>query len=88
MSFKILTSRIVDDGLGSSKRPVSYGINRVTSGGTQASKDKIEFVHLEDVQENKAPLSKRQKLKRHWRRFWPCYLLGAVVFLAIALPLL
>lgn len=27
-------------------------------------------------------------LLRHWRRFWCCYLLGMVIFLAISLPIL
>jgi hypothetical protein len=27
-------------------------------------------------------------LLRHWRRFWCCYLLGMVIFLAIFLPIL
>lgn len=30
----------------------------------------------------------RTKVLKHWRRFWCCYLLGAVVFLAIFLPVL
>ena len=30
----------------------------------------------------------RTRAQKHWRRFWCCYLLGAVVFLAIFLPVL
>jgi hypothetical protein len=31
---------------------------------------------------------KKQKFRRHWARFWCCYLVGAIVFLAIFLPIL
>ncbi|GAB1213865.1 hypothetical protein ATERTT37_003018 [Aspergillus terreus] len=30
---------------------------------------------------------KKQKFRRHWARFWCCYLVGAIVFLAIFLPI-
>ncbi|KAE8138898.1 hypothetical protein BDV38DRAFT_291643 [Aspergillus pseudotamarii] len=29
----------------------------------------------------------RGRLRRHWTRFWCCYLIGAIIFLAIFLPL-
>ena len=33
-------------------------------------------------------LKRSEKLKRHWKRFWCCYLVGNVIFLAIFLPIL
>ncbi|KAJ5934088.1 hypothetical protein N7466_003635 [Penicillium verhagenii] len=30
---------------------------------------------------------RREKLQKHWRRFWCCYLVAAFIFLAIALPI-
>ncbi|KAI3317570.1 hypothetical protein HD806DRAFT_526933 [Xylariaceae sp. AK1471] len=42
------------------------------------------------VVEHAAPkrqLTRWQQLKRHWARFWCCYLLAGVIFLAIFLPL-
>ena len=30
----------------------------------------------------------RQKFNKHWRRFWCCYLLASIIFLAIFLPIL
>ncbi|OKL63371.1 hypothetical protein UA08_01697 [Talaromyces atroroseus] len=34
------------------------------------------------------PLTKWQKVKRHFRRFWICYLIALIIFLAIFLPCL
>lgn len=50
--------------------------------------------HVEDVErrENLEPIGRVKStqvfLLRHWRRFWCCYLLGMVIFLAIFLPIL
>lgn len=33
------------------------------------------------------PMTKKEKMKRHWKRFWCCYCLGNLIFLAILLPL-
>ncbi|KAL4895635.1 hypothetical protein BDV59DRAFT_211275 [Aspergillus ambiguus] len=30
---------------------------------------------------------KRQRIRRHWKRFWFCYTIGGIVFLAIFLPI-
>jgi hypothetical protein len=32
--------------------------------------------------------TRKQKMARHWKRFWCCYLVGNVIFLAIFLPIL
>lgn len=42
--------------------------------------------HIETVEPEK--IDKRQKVKRHFRRFWCCYLMAAIIFLAIFLPIL
>lgn len=55
---------------------------------TSKQSGKIDLVHLEDIQEDDQKPTKKQKLVRHWKRFWFCYLVGLVVFLAIFLPLL
>jgi hypothetical protein len=51
-----------------------------------------EHVESVEAQEQLPPLgrvkSARAKFQKHWRRFWCCYLLGAIIFLAIFLPVL
>jgi hypothetical protein len=32
--------------------------------------------------------TRKEKFARHWKRFWCCYLIGNVIFLAIFLPVL
>ncbi|KAJ5542745.1 hypothetical protein N7461_008748 [Penicillium sp. DV-2018c] len=50
----------------------------------------VEHVESIEAQEQLPPLgrvkSARAKFQKHWRRFWCCYLLGAIIFLAIFLP--
>lgn len=43
--------------------------------------------HIEDVGTSEK-VGKRQKAKRHLRRFWCCYLMAGIIFLAIFLPIL
>jgi hypothetical protein len=63
------------------------GLTKVTSSASSVSK--IDLVHLEDVREDTRPkLNKKQKLRKHCARFWCCYVLGAVLLLAIGLPIL
>ncbi|KAF3018872.1 hypothetical protein E8E14_008466 [Neopestalotiopsis sp. 37M] len=53
-----------------------------------SGKKDTAFEHLENVNSTEpVKLSKRTKAKRHLKRFWFCYLLGGIVFLAIFLPL-
>lgn len=33
-------------------------------------------------------LKRKEKVQRHWKRFWCLYLIGNVIFLAILLPVL
>ena len=32
--------------------------------------------------------TRKQKIARHWKRFWCCYLVGTIIFLSIFLPIL
>lgn len=49
------------------------------------------FAHLEEAKAislERTETTVTQKAGKHWRRFWCCYLIGNVVFLAIFLPIL
>ncbi|KAL4977180.1 hypothetical protein BDW66DRAFT_150283 [Aspergillus desertorum] len=61
---------------------------RASSSGVKGKGTKIEHVEAltEGGQLEKEKPGKRQRLKRHFARFWCCYLLGGIVFLAIFLP--
>jgi hypothetical protein len=58
----------------------------------KGSKNKgIDIEHVETVEkpsEKENKKSRVQKVKLHYRRFWCCYLVGGIIFLAIFLPLL
>jgi hypothetical protein len=54
-----------------------------------SSQKDVGFEHLENAKsEDRPKVSKRAKVKRHLKRFWCCYLIAGVIFLAIFLPLL
>lgn len=49
------------------------------------------FAHLEEAKGitlEKQQTTMSQKIGKHWKRFWCCYLLGNIIFLAIFLPIL
>jgi hypothetical protein len=52
----------------------------------------IEHVEsLDSLEKSKKPRSLkhvRANVQKHWRRFWCCYLVAAIIFLAIFLPVL
>lgn len=53
----------------------------------------LEVVHIERLDtsnsKNTASLElAKVRFQKHWRRFWCCYLVAVVVFLAIFLPVL
>lgn len=57
--------------------------------GTEADIDHIESMKVSE----KTPYTSKARraqagLKKHWRRFWCCYLLASIIFLAIFLPVL
>jgi hypothetical protein len=62
-----------------SKAPAGTGIGTVTE---------IEHVEAVAVGDGDEKPKKRQRLKRHLARFWCCYLLAGIIFLAIFLPVL
>lgn len=61
---------------------------------TKAKGSTVFFEHVENTRpldvgdKGSLKISRTQKLKRHLRRFWCCYVVGTVVFLAILLPVL
>ncbi|KAH9886403.1 hypothetical protein F4778DRAFT_774074 [Xylariomycetidae sp. FL2044] len=76
-----------------SKKPKGNASGRPTVySNTSQEAPKIDLVHIEDVasppQETKRHGKRKQKLKNHCGRFWLCYLVGIIILLAIALPIL
>lgn len=67
----------------------AIGANR---GDLEASKaagaEGAEIERIEDVAAGEQKPNKRQRFKRHCARFWCCYLLAGIIFLAIFLPVL
>lgn len=67
----------------------AIGANR---GDLEASKaagaEGAEIERIEDVAAGEKKPNKRQRFKRHLARFWCCYLLAGIIFLAIFLPVL
>ncbi|PYH78351.1 hypothetical protein BO82DRAFT_342919 [Aspergillus uvarum CBS 121591] len=50
----------------------------------------VDNEHLEKTRSISLEPGKRtraQRLRRHWRRFWCCYVFGSIIFLAIFLPI-
>jgi hypothetical protein len=47
-----------------------------------------EVSNVEYEEEKVVPLTRRQKTARHFKRYWLCYVIAAIVGLAIALPVL
>lgn len=43
---------------------------------------------LEKSKSPRSVKSLRANVQKHWRRFWCCYLVAAIIFLAIFLPVL
>ncbi|KAI2602467.1 hypothetical protein GGR54DRAFT_645025 [Hypoxylon sp. NC1633] len=54
----------------------------------RASEDASSTGHVTEKAAAAAPLTKKQKVKRHCGRFWKWYLLGFIIFSAIFLPIL
>ncbi|KAI1447119.1 hypothetical protein F5Y02DRAFT_416559 [Annulohypoxylon stygium] len=65
-----------DDGEGTSNAPA------------RESDDASSGDHVQEKAAAAAPLTKKQKFKRHCGRFWWWYLIGLIIFLAIFLPIL
>ncbi|KAK8041702.1 hypothetical protein PG993_006225 [Apiospora rasikravindrae] len=58
----------------------------VTPAITRDSEDAYD--HPEKANATPPRVGKRQKVKRHFARFWCCYLIAVIIFLAIMLPVL
>lgn len=73
----------------------TLGIHRGPLPSSQANTahndDSVALEHVETVKtislEN-VRRTRTQNLRRHWKRFWCCYLFWCIVFLAIFLPIL
>ncbi|KAI1411832.1 hypothetical protein F5Y13DRAFT_164437 [Hypoxylon sp. FL1857] len=65
-----------EDGEGTSNAPL------------RQSDDASSADHVQEKAAVAAPLTKKQKLRRHCGRFWWWYLIGSIIFLAIFLPIL
>lgn len=55
-------------------------LNRMSTAGPSSK------FHMQEFEET--TITRREKCKRHWRRFWCCYISLGVVLLAILLPIL
>lgn len=58
----------------------------LSQGDQVSGSDVVE--HVEAMDTEGQPLKKKERLKRHFKRYWFWYLLGNIIFLAIFLPLL
>ncbi|KAI0159932.1 hypothetical protein GGR52DRAFT_168851 [Hypoxylon sp. FL1284] len=61
---------------------------RTSTTPLRPSEDESSTGHVQEKTPAAAPLTKKQKFKRHCGRFWWWYLIAGVVFLAIFLPIL
>lgn len=57
-----------------------------TDGNNLAAIDHVETA--DTITLGKIQRTPTQNLRRHWKRFWCCYVFGANVVLAILLPIL
>ena len=69
------------------------GTNRnLETGSNKDGKDLEEdSEHIEHLENEGSPGKSSQgkiKFQWHWRRFWCCYLIAGIIFLAIILPVL
>lgn len=61
---------------------------------TKAKGPTVSFEHVENTgpldvgDKGSLKISRTQKIKRHLRRFWCCYFVAFIVFLAVSLPVL
>ncbi|KAK7908835.1 hypothetical protein PG985_016138 [Apiospora marii] len=62
------------------------GPSMITPAMTRDSDDDPD--HPEKAYAKPPPAGKRAKVKRHFARFWCCYVLAIIIFLAIMLPVL
>lgn len=69
--------------------PSARGARSDAAGESVAAPEADDASSIDHVQEKgPPPLTKRQKIKRHYRKWWWAHLLGLIIFLAIILPIL
>ncbi|KAL4894994.1 hypothetical protein BDV59DRAFT_211855 [Aspergillus ambiguus] len=74
--------------LGSNRGALDPSEEKKKKGAVISPGTDIEHVEAVDVEEKPGRIrATNQKLKRHLRRFWCCYLIAGIVFLAIFLPI-
>ncbi|KAL4955776.1 hypothetical protein BDW69DRAFT_192970 [Aspergillus filifer] len=56
------------------------------SGTGKSKAEGADIEHVEAVAVGDEKPTRRTRVKRHFARFWCCYLLGSIVFLAVFLP--
>jgi hypothetical protein len=72
--------------LSSDEAKFSLGVHRGPLASGQSEVEHVESVG--GISLSITNQTRKQKLARHWKRFWCCYLVGNVIFLAIFLPVL
>lgn len=83
--------KITDDRpayLSSDGAKYSLGVHRGPLAPAGVDDPKLEQVQSAGGISLATNRSKKEKFARHWKRFWCCYLIGNVIFLAIFLPVL
>jgi hypothetical protein len=66
-----------------------YPAATLTAKGSKQEGTDVEHIEtVEKSSEKDIQETRIQKVKKHYRRFWCCYLVGGIIFLAIFLPLL
>lgn len=77
--------------LSSKAAKFALGVHRGPMPKQSFDDDDSELEHLEKMDTLELETIKRtptQTLRRHWFRFWCCYMFWSVIFLAIFLPIL
>jgi len=73
--------------LSSDDAKYSLGVHRGPLA-TAVDDPKLEKVETSGGLSLATTQTRKEKFARHWKRFWCCYLIGNVIFLAIFLPVL
>lgn len=75
--------------LSSDEAKFSLGVHRGPLVSDHYETSEVEHVEsLGGISLATTKKTRKQRLARHWKRFWCCYLVGNITFLAIFLPIL
>jgi hypothetical protein len=62
------------------------------ANGLKVEEERLDLLKGKSETFSEKPLRRvdipQMEFWRHWRRFWCCYLLGSIIFLAVFLPVL